>query len=196
MSQYTPNPHEQYYGAGRPPSVSRRRRWWLGGVAAVVAAGLIGAIALIVAQPRTTEGAVEIPPALWERLGVPADTETRPTVDLPNEEPPGELVVETVVEGEGKAVAEGDTVVTRYSMWLWSTGEEYDSSWERGAPFAVDPVGSGMVIKAWDEGLVGAKPGERRLIVAPPDKAYGDRGFGDGTEGETLVFAVDVLEVS
>jgi peptidylprolyl isomerase len=76
----------------------------------------------------------------------------------------------------------------------WSTGREFDASWDRGGrPFSF-PVGAGRVIAGWDQGVTGMRAGGRRLLVIPPDLGYGDRGAGDViAPGETLVFVVDAL---
>ena len=76
----------------------------------------------------------------------------------------------------------------------WSTGREFDSSWDRGAQPFKFPVGAGRVIAGWDEGVTGMRGGGRRLIVIPPHLGYGDRGAGGViAPGETLVFVVDAL---
>lgn len=116
-----------------------------------------------------------------------------PSIEIPDTPPPCELVVTDLVEGEGKAV----TDVTKTYEWnyegvSWSTGEVFDSSFERGAPA---PFALEQVISGWTEGLQGMKPGGRRMLVIPPDQAYGDTPQpGSGiAPGETLVFVVDLV---
>ena len=76
-----------------------------------------------------------------------------------------------------------------------STGEEFDASWNRGAPLDFR-LGAGMVIAGWDEGIAGMRVGGRRRLVIPPHKAYGDRGAGGVIKpGETLIFVVDLMGV-
>jgi peptidylprolyl isomerase len=108
--------------------------------------------------------------------------------------PPGELVSHDLVTGDGQAIQPGDTANVQYVGVSWSTGREFDSSWDRGAqPFSF-PVGAGRVIAGWDEGVTGMRPGGRRLLVIPPHLGYGDRGAADViSPGETLVFVVDAL---
>ncbi|MET9337869.1 FKBP-type peptidyl-prolyl cis-trans isomerase [Nonomuraea sp. NPDC003804] len=106
--------------------------------------------------------------------------------------PPAKLVKETVIEGTGPAVKKGQSVVVHYTGKLWGTDKQFDSSWSR-EPFTVQGVGSGQVIKGWDQSLEGAKVGSRLLLVIPPNLGYGDTPSGEIPAGSTLVFVVDVL---
>jgi peptidylprolyl isomerase len=107
--------------------------------------------------------------------------------------PPTELVSEDLVEGDGPEIAPGATASVQYVGVSWSTGGEFDASWDRGQPFGF-PVGAGRVIAGWDQGVVGMRAGGRRLLVIPPELGYGDRGAGGViAPGETLVFVVDAL---
>ncbi len=109
-------------------------------------------------------------------------------------EPPSQLASEDLVEGSGAELSRGDNADVQYVGVSWSTGREFDSSWDRGAqPFSF-PVGAGRVIAGWDQGVQGMRAGGRRLLVIPPDMGYGDRGAGGViAPGETLVFVVDAL---
>jgi FKBP-type peptidyl-prolyl cis-trans isomerase len=117
-----------------------------------------------------------------------------PTVKIPSGKAPGSLQVKTLIQGTGKAVAKGQTLVAQYDGVLWRTGKEFDSSYKHGAP-AGFPIGVGQVIPAWDKALVGQKIGSRVLLVVPPKEGYGSKGSPDaGIKGtDTLVFVVDVL---
>ena len=85
----------------------------------------------------------------------------------------------------------GQTVTVHYLGVAHSTGEEFDASWNRGAPFRF-PLRAGRVIGGWDKGVAGMKVGGRRKRVIPPHLGYGDRGAGGVIKpGETLVFVVD-----
>jgi len=119
----------------------------------------------------------------------------KPEIDFPEGPPPSELQVTDVSEGDGAEATSGSTAVVHYVGVAYSTGEEFDSSWNRGDPFAF-PLGSGNVIAGWDRGVVGMKVGGRRRLVIPPDLAYGERGAGAAiAPGETLIFVVDLLDV-
>jgi peptidylprolyl isomerase len=123
------------------------------------------------------------------------DLGNKPTVTVDTSaDPPGDLASEDLVQGDGQEVRAGDTAQVQYVGVSWSTGREFDSSWDRGAqPFSF-PVGAGRVIAGWDRGVVGMRAGGRRLLVIPPGLGYGDRGAGGViAPGETLVFVVDAL---
>ncbi len=75
----------------------------------------------------------------------------------------------------------------------YSTGEEFDASWNRGEPLQFR-LGVGQVIAGWDQGVQGMKVGGRRQLIIPPDLAYGDRGAGrEIAPGETLIFVCDLV---
>jgi peptidylprolyl isomerase len=119
----------------------------------------------------------------------------KPEIDFPEGTPPSELEVTDLVEGDGDEAAAGQTAVVHYVGVSFSTGEEFDASWNRGSPFSF-PLGAGHVIAGWDRGVQGMKVGGRRKLVIPPDLGYGDRGAGAAiAPGETLIFVVDLLEV-
>ena len=120
---------------------------------------------------------------------------TRPEIDFPGDEPPTELVVEDITVGEGAEATPGSTVSAHYVGVAHSTGEEFDASWNRGAPLDFR-LGVGMVISGWDSGITGMRVGGRRRLTIPPHLAYGDRGAGGAIKaGETLVFVVDLMDV-
>ncbi|MCZ3389285.1 MAG: FKBP-type peptidyl-prolyl cis-trans isomerase [Actinomycetia bacterium] len=116
-----------------------------------------------------------------------------PTITVPDAEPPTDLVVKTLSQGDCPAVKSGETMVVDYVGVRWEDGQPFDSSFDRGAPAGFG-IGVGAVIPGWDSGLVGVKAGTRVLMVLPPDQAYGDTPPGDPIQaGDTLVFVVDVL---
>jgi peptidylprolyl isomerase len=123
-----------------------------------------------------------------------SDLSAKPSVAVDTAaEPPSALVRHDLVEGDGAELGRGDSASVQYVGVSWSTGREFDASWDRGQPFSF-PVGAGRVIAGWDQGVVGMRAGGRRLLVIPPDLGYGARGAG-GVIGpdETLVFVVDAL---
>jgi peptidylprolyl isomerase len=120
---------------------------------------------------------------------------TKPEIDFPGGEPPTELEITDIIVGDGTEATPGKTVSAHYVGVAFSTGEEFDASWNRGAPLDF-PVGAGMVIQGWDQGLLGMKVGGRRKLVIPPHLGYGDRGAGGAIKpGETLIFVVDLVDV-
>jgi len=119
-----------------------------------------------------------------------------PTITVPDSDPPAELVVQPLIEGDGAVVETGQTITVHYTGVIWDTGAVFDSSWESGSP-ATFEIGTGSVIAGWDEGLVNQKVGSQILLVIPPAKGYPD-GSPDGSiKGtDTLVFVVDILDAS
>lgn len=115
----------------------------------------------------------------------------KPDVVIP-EEIPTELVVTVLEPGEGQKAADGDTVVVDYVGVLSEDGTEFDNSYDRGSPFPVT-LGSGGVIKGWEQGLQGAQAGSRIQLDIPSDLAYGEAGSGDVIgPNAALTFVIDV----
>ena len=120
----------------------------------------------------------------------------KPEIEFPGAEPPADLVIIDVTEGDGAEATSGSTVSVHYVGVAHSTGEEFDASYNRGTPLQFR-IGVGQVIQGWDEGVEGMKVGGRRQLVIPPHLGYGDRGAGGVIKpGETLVYVVDLLGVS
>ena len=120
---------------------------------------------------------------------------TRPEIDFPEGEPPTELQITDEVVGDGPEATPGSTCTMQYVGHAWSTGAQFDASWDRGQPFTFQ-LGAGTVIKGWDQGVAGMRVGGRRRLTIPPDLGYGARGAGGAIKGgETLVFVVDLVGV-
>ena len=118
---------------------------------------------------------------------------SKPEVDFPGGEPPADLEITDIWEGDGKVAGRGDTVRVHYVGVAFSTGEEFDASWNRGEPLEFR-LGRGQVIAGWDQGVQGMKVGGRRQLVIPPGLAYGNRGAGNRIRpGETLIFICDLV---
>ena len=119
----------------------------------------------------------------------------KPDVTVPDTEPPAELVVIDDVVGDGAEAVAGTSVSVHYVGVSWSTGQQFDASWDRMEPFRFG-LGGGQVIQGWDEGVAGMKVGGRRTLHIPPHLGYGARGAGGAIKGnETLIFVVDLLGV-
>ena len=119
----------------------------------------------------------------------------KPEIEFPGAEPPADLVIIDVTEGDGAEATSGSTVSVHYVGVAHSTGEEFDASYNRGTPLEFR-LGIGQVISGWDQGVQGMKVGGRRRLVIPPHLAYGDRGAGGVIKpGETLIFVVDLVDV-
>ena len=119
----------------------------------------------------------------------------KPEIDFPDGPPPSDLEVTELSEGDGQEATAGSTVSVHYVGVAHSTGEEFDASYNRGAPLDFR-LGVGQVISGWDQGVQGMKVGGRRRLVIPPHLGYGDRGAGGVIQpGETLIFVVDLVGV-
>jgi peptidylprolyl isomerase len=120
----------------------------------------------------------------------------KPTVTVPADDPPTTLQIVDDVVGDGAEASPGDTVSVHYLGVAWSTGGQFDASWDRMEPFHFG-LGAGQVIQGWDEGVAGMRVGGRRTLTIPPHLGYGSRGAG-GVIGpnETLIFVVDLLDVT
>lgn len=117
----------------------------------------------------------------------------KPDVTIPDEQPPTELVIEDLTVGDGEEAAAGQQVTVHYVGVSWSTGEQFDASWDRMEPFGFG-LGQSQVIAGWDEGVQGMKIGGRRRLTIPPAMGYGAAGAGGViAPNETLVFVVDLL---
>ncbi|MEV5677361.1 MULTISPECIES: FKBP-type peptidyl-prolyl cis-trans isomerase [unclassified Streptomyces] len=120
----------------------------------------------------------------------------KPEIDFPGGEPPVDLQIKDIWEGDGPVAKAGDSVSVHYVGVAFSTGEEFDASWNRGTPLRFQ-LGAGQVISGWDQGVQGMKVGGRRELTIPAHLAYGDRGAGGGSiaPGETLIFVCDLVGV-
>jgi peptidylprolyl isomerase len=120
----------------------------------------------------------------------------KPEIDFPEGAPPSDLEIVDLVEGDGAEAKPGQTVTVHYVGVAFSSGEEFDASWNRGQAFQF-PLGGGRVIAGWDQGVAGMKVGGRRRLTIPPHLGYGNRGAGNAIKpGETLIFVVDLIDVA
>ncbi|MFC9234406.1 FKBP-type peptidyl-prolyl cis-trans isomerase [Streptomyces decoyicus] len=124
---------------------------------------------------------------------VSGQADAKPKVAKGEGDPPKKLQVKVLKKGDGPVVKKGDALNANYLGQTWS-GSAFDNSWDRGAP-ATFEIGSGKVIKGWDEGLVGQKIGSRVELVIPPDKGYGAQAQQKIPANSTLVFVVDLKKI-
>jgi peptidylprolyl isomerase len=120
---------------------------------------------------------------------------TKPEIEIPDGPPSYQLELDDLEVGNGEEAVPGSTVEVHYVGKAWSTGREFDASYNRGETFKFG-LGKGQVIAGWDQGVAGMRVGGRRRITIPPMLGYGKRGAG-GVIGpdETLVFVVDLVGV-
>ena len=121
-------------------------------------------------------------------------TNEKPQIDIPaDREPPTQLEVEDIVVGDGEEAVPGRQVDVHYVGVAWSSGEQFDASWDRGGTFSFG-LGEGRVIKGWDQGVAGMKVGGKRTLVIPPELGYGAAGAGSKIPGNsTLVFDIEMI---
>jgi peptidylprolyl isomerase len=145
---------------------------------------------------KTTQAKTDEEPSPSAQRKALKDTSTKPEIPKPTGSPPRRLVKEDIVKGKGPAAKPGDTLTVQYVGVTFSTGAEFDASWDTGQPFDV-PLGAGRVIQGWDKGLVGIRKGGRRMLTIPPELAYGTDGYPPTIgPNETLVFVVDAVAVT
>ena len=129
------------------------------------------------------------------KLEISDDLSAKPEVPAPTGEPPGELITDDVVVGDGDVATPGQQVHVHYVGVAWSNGSQFDASWDRGQTFDF-PLDGGRVIKGWYMGVTGMRVGGRRTLIIPPSLGYGERGAGGAIgPNETLVFVVDLVKV-
>jgi peptidylprolyl isomerase len=123
------------------------------------------------------------------------DDRNKPSISIPDETPPDDLVIDDEIIGDGDEATVGKRVTVHYAGVAWSNGREFDASWNRGETFSFR-LGAREVIEGWDRGVKGMRVGGRRRLTIPPDLGYGSRGAGGVIKGgETLVFVVDLVSV-
>jgi FKBP-type peptidyl-prolyl cis-trans isomerase len=134
------------------------------------------------------------PEAMGDLPKVTGDAKSKPVIEMPKSAAPTKLVVNVLTPGTGADVKSGQQIKVQYVGQIWATGTQFDASWDRGQPIEFG-IGTGNVIKGWDEGLVGQKIGSRVLLVIPPDKGYGASGRPPKIQGtDTMVFVVDIVD--
>ena len=137
----------------------------------------------------TSDGTAPVEQPTTPDYPIPAGLETKPVVVAGEGGPLTELKVTTLVAGAGAPLANGQSVTVNYVGVSYATGEEFDTSWNRGQPLTFD-LGAGGVIQGWDQGLVGVPIGSRVQLDIPVALAYQNTpGYPEGD----LRFVVDVL---
>ena len=134
----------------------------------------------------TTESVVTLPEAT-------ANAGEAPVITPPAGAAPTVLMIKDVIVGNGTEVQASSTLTVHYAVMTWSDGQLVESSWTGGQPATFQLAN---LIDGWQQGLPGAKVGGRRLLIIPPDLGYGQDGSGPIGPNETLVFVVDIIDVS
>ncbi|MCU7821623.1 FKBP-type peptidyl-prolyl cis-trans isomerase [Kitasatospora sp. DSM 101779] len=146
----------------------------------------------VVPPDSTVSGEMTQPPATAPQ--VKDNGKQAPTITIPaGQSPPTELQTYVLIKGDGKPVQSGQQLLVQYTGVLWSDGSQFDSSYSHGGAQALQ-VGTGSLIKGWDQGLVGQTVGSRVMLVVPPSLGYGNQSSGPVPADATLVFVIDILE--
>ncbi|MBQ1049576.1 FKBP-type peptidyl-prolyl cis-trans isomerase [Micromonospora sp. C51] len=191
--------------AQKAAEAKRRRQAWAGAFAGIAVVAVLITVFVIVGQrggddaPEQAAGTPSAPAEATNEPGAPPAPQlpegadpalgSKPTVTA-GEGELTKLTVTPLIEGTGPKVQAGQSITTNYVGVFYESGEEFDSSWERGEP-ATFPIGVGQVIPGWDKGLVGVTVGSRVQLDIPAEDAYGDGG--GGRPAGPLRFVVDVL---
>jgi peptidylprolyl isomerase len=117
---------------------------------------------------------------------------TKPDVERPDGPAPTDLQISDLTVGDGTEAKPGDRVEVHYVGVEYDTGEQFDSSWDRGESIEFPLRG---LIQGWQDGIPGMRVGGRRQLVIPPQLAYGPAGAGHRLSGKTLIFVIDLLGV-
>lgn len=127
---------------------------------------------------------------------ISTDLDEAPVVPPSDEAPPCGLVTSDVVVGTGPEAVGGSTVALKYVGAFYGTGDEFDSSWSRGADETLPVVvGAGQVIPGFEQAISGMHVGGRRMVTIPSDLGYGPQGQGPIPPDATLVFILDLVQV-
>jgi peptidylprolyl isomerase len=153
-------------------------------IALLVSAALLVVVVIVVLIGRSSGDGSDL-----------TDTSTKPTIEVPSGPPPKQLEVKDIVTGDGAAAQVGQELTVQYVGVDYGTGQEFDTSWGDPQPFQFQ-LGSGQVIKGWDQGIVGMKVGGRRELIIPPKLAYGAQGQPPAIGPDaTLIFVIDLVSI-
>lgn len=151
----------------------------------LICVGVIGAIAFAFSSNQGENLPIQENTPAKEQELLPTNTTNQPAM---------ELKIEDVKVGEGTEAKAGNTVTVHYTG-MFTDGKKFDSSYDRGQPFSF-PLGQGMVIKGWEQGVAGMKVGGKRKLTIPPSLGYGEEGVpGAIPPNSTLLFEVELLDV-
>jgi peptidylprolyl isomerase len=125
-----------------------------------------------------------------------ADINKEPTVPKGTGSPPTTLKAETLIQGSGPAIKNGQQATVNYVGVTFKNGKQFDASWGKGKQPFQFTLGGGQVISGWDQGVLGMKVGERRRLTIPSDLAYGAQGSPPKIgPNEALIFDIDLKKI-
>jgi peptidylprolyl isomerase len=171
----------------------------LAGVALVVVLAIVFFVVKSSTGKKDDASSAAAPASAAASAPAAPDTPIDPALQSPPKVTKGagdvkELKVTPIVEGKGPKVTAGQQLTVNYTGVTYKDGKEFDSSWKNGQPVTF-PVGTGQLIKGWDQGLVGVPVGSRVQLDIPAELAYGEKTTGGQPAGD-LRFVVDILKAS
>ena len=140
---------------------------------------------IVKASPKPTPSAYKLNFSVSKVFGV------EPTIGKPTGAPPTTLGIGDLILGTGNPIQSNEKITVQYVLMEWASGKILESSWNS-SPLTSSLAG---LIPGWQKGLIGMKVGGRRILIIPPDLAYGDKGSGSVGPNQTLVFVIDLLAV-
>ncbi len=167
------------------------------GVVLAPSGGATAAAATPATSSSTTSSATTSASTSSSSVKLPTALKTEPTIKTPGGTPPKKLVTKNLIVGTGPAVTSASQTVTiAYVGALYSNGKVFDSSWKDDpSTHTISQPASGFV-PGFEQGLIGMKVGGRREMIIPPSLAYGSKANGAIPANSTLIFIVDLHNVS
>jgi peptidylprolyl isomerase len=148
----------------------------------------------LITQTATTKTATTPSSSEGAKTPTSGPLSKKPVVTAACPSPVSKLETKELITGTGAEAKKGSAVTVNYVGVLCKNSKEFDSSWKRNEPFSFT-LGTGSVIKGWEEGVIGMKVGGRRELIIPAEEAYGAKGSGSTIPpNEPLVFVVDLLK--
>lgn len=138
--------------------------------------------------PTRADGAPVTPPEGFPTVKLRKSGE--PDITIPKADPPTETRIAQLKQGSGETVLPGDMVTLQYKGVLWRNGEMFDSSWKTGNPASFS---TSQVVKGFQKALEGQTVGSQVIAIVPPAEGYGEKGSGEITGTDTMVFVIDIL---
>lgn len=144
----------------------------------------------------SAKGTPVAPKAGMPTAEVPDDVKQPAKISVPGAAPTKETSTQVLIAGAGKKVEKGQTVRVRYTGATWrDPSKPFDYSGKQDPPFTEFPIGTGNLIKAWDNNIPGQTVGSRLLMIVQPADGYGTTGRGEQIKGDdVMIFVLDILD--
>lgn len=157
----------------------------------LIAVACVGLLIAGCSKKQEPGAGATTPPTCTDPATASGEAGKKPTIKVPNCQPPATLQKVDVIAGTGAEAKPGAKVTVHYVGVLWSNGQQFDASWDNNQPIEFELTG---LIKGWQDGIPGMKVGGRRMLTIPPDLAYGPQGRPGIPPNSTLVFVIDLIK--